>query len=68
MGYKLVCDRCGASIDPASKKVVVGYDMDCWNEPKEQYELCVSCARILKHWMNSSFPIVLDKEGGRENG
>lgn len=42
--------------------------MDCWNEPEEKYELCVSCAMRFKHWMNSSYPIVIDEEGCGEDG
>lgn len=67
MGYRLVCDKCGAPIDPASSRIVVGYNMNSWNEPEAKYELCASCARRLKHWMNSSFPIVVGKEGGGED-
>lgn len=66
MGYRLVCDKCGSPINPASSRVVVGYNMDCWNELKEKYELCVSCAMRFGHWMNSSFPIV-NEEGGKES-
>ena len=68
MGYMLVCDKCGAPINPVSSRVVVGYNMDCWNEPKEKYELCVSCAMRFRHWMNGSFPIVFDEEGSGEDG
>jgi len=66
MAYKLVCDKCGAPIIPASSRIVVGYNMDCWNEPKEKYELCASCARRFKRWMNDSFPIVIGEKGGNE--
>lgn len=66
MAYRLVCDRCGATINPASSGVIVGYNMDCWNDPKEKYELCVSCALRFKHWMKSSFPVIFDEEGGGE--
>lgn len=68
MGYRLVCDKCGAPIDPPSSRIVIGYNIDSWNDPKEKYELCVSCARRLKLWMNDSFPTVIGKEGGGENG
>lgn len=67
MGYRLVCDKCGASIDPPSSRIVIGYNMDSWNDPKEKYELCASCARRFKHWMNASFPTVIDKKGGGEH-
>lgn len=68
MGYKLVCDKCGAPIDPPSSRIVIGYNMDSWNDPKKKYELCVSCARRFKHWMNDSFPTVVGKERGGEDG
>lgn len=64
MGYKLVCDKCGAPINPVSSRVVVGYNMNSWDEPEAKYELCASCAMRFKNWMNSSFPIVASKEGG----
>lgn len=63
MGYKLVCDKCGAPINPVSSRIIVGYDIDCWHDPKEKYELCVSCAQRFKHWMNSSSSIVTNEEG-----
>lgn len=59
MGYRLSCDKCGAPIDPPSSRIVIGYNIDSWNDPKEKYELCVSCARRFKNWINSSFPIVI---------
>lgn len=67
MGYTLVCDKCRAPIDPPSSRIVIGYNMDSWNDPKEKYELCVSCARRFKHWMNAPFPTVIGKEGGGEH-
>lgn len=66
MAYRLVCDKCGAPINPTSSRIVVGYNMDCWNETKEKYELCVSCAMRFRHWMNGTYPIVIDEEGGGE--
>lgn len=67
MAYRLVCDKCGAPIDPTSSRIVIGYNMDCWNEPEEKYELCVSCARRFKLWINSSFPIMVGKDKGGED-
>lgn len=67
MEYRLVCDRCRTPINPASRGIIVGYNMDRWNEPKEKYELCVSCAIKFRHWMNCPYPIVIDNEGGSED-
>ena len=61
MAYKPVCDRCGSVINPKSSKIVVGYDIDCWGDAKEQIELCVSCAFRLKQWLNG-------EEGGGGDG
>ena len=66
MGYRLVCDKCGAPINPASSRIVIGYNMDSWNDPKEKYELCASCAMRFKNWINSSCPSVVGKERGSE--
>lgn len=68
MGYKLVCDKCGSPINPASSRIVIGYNMDCWNEPKEKYELCVSCAMRFRNWINNLSPIVIDEEGDGKDG
>ena len=59
MGYKLVCDKCGAPFNPVSSRIVIGYNMDSWNDLKEKYKLCASCAMRFKNWMNSSFPIMI---------
>lgn len=34
MGYKLVCDKCGAPINPVSSRIVIGYNMNSWDEPE----------------------------------
>lgn len=67
MAYKLICDKCGSAINPASSKIEIGYDTDCWGDAKEKFELCVSCAMRLKQWINCPFPVEIIGKGGGED-
>lgn len=68
MAYRLVCDKCGSEINPASSKIVIGYNTDSLGTAKEEFELCASCARRLKQWINCPPVIINMKEGGGEDG
>lgn len=47
LATKLICDRCGAEINPMSSVTYVGVK----NSMKDNgYELCVSCAHKLREW------------------
>lgn len=54
MATKLICDRCGAEINPMSSVTYVGTRRTQWGLNDYDYELCVSCARELKLWLNES--------------
>lgn len=56
MATKLICDRCGAEINPKSSVTYAGM-RTCKNGINDHdYELCVSCAHELREWFH----------GGRE--
>ena len=49
---KLICDRCGAEINPMSSVTYAGIrrlKMEVYNN---DYELCVSCAHKLRAWLS----------------
>lgn len=50
MATKVICDRCGETINPTSSKTVVGYGKCEWS-PDEHFDLCVSCAMKLKTFL-----------------
>ena len=51
MATKLICDRCGAEINPKSSVIYAGMrqlKMDVYDD----YDLCVSCAHKLRAWLS----------------
>lgn len=56
MATKLICDRCGAEINPKSSVTYAGIRKrkndinDNWQEMLDDYELCASCAQKLREW------------------
>ena len=56
MATKLICDRCGAEINPKSSVTYAGIRKrkndinDNWQEMLDDYELCASCAHKLREW------------------
>lgn len=63
MATKLICDRCGAEINPKSSVTYAGMRKrkndinDNISLSFDDYELCVSCAHELREWFH----------GGRED-
>lgn len=51
MATKLICDRCGAEINPMSSVTYAGVR---WfmEVSDNNYELCVSCAHKLRAWLS----------------
>lgn len=52
MATKIVCDRCGAEINPPNSVTYVGTRRIKNGVNTEDYELCVSCAYKLRKWFN----------------
>ena len=56
MATKLICDRCGAEINPKSSVTYAGIRKrkndinDNWQEMLDDYELFASCAHKLREW------------------
>lgn len=50
MATKLICDRCGAEINPKSSVTYVGIRLLKMEMYDNDYELCVSCAHELRKW------------------
>lgn len=57
MATKLICDRCGAEINPKSAITYAMIRRSQIDIPDEEYELCVSCAHELREWFKG------EKEG-----
>lgn len=51
MATKLICDRCGAEINPNSSVTYAGMRR-LKMEISDDYELCVSCAHKLRAWLS----------------
>lgn len=51
MATKLICDRCGAEINPKSSVTYAGMRR-LKMEVYDDYELCVSCAHELRAWLS----------------
>ena len=52
MATKLICDRCGAEINPKSSVTFAGMRRNKMNGNETDYELCVSCAHKLRAWLS----------------
>ena len=52
MATKLVCDRCGAEINPMSSMTYVRMQQLKMDVNDNDYELCVSCAHKLRTWLS----------------
>lgn len=52
MATKLICDRCGAEINPKSSVTYAGIRRHKTNGNETDYELCVSCAHKLCAWLS----------------
>ena len=52
MATKLICDRCGAEINPNSSVTYAGMRRRKMNGNETDYELCVSCAHKLRAWLS----------------
>lgn len=52
MATKLICDRCGAEINPKSSVTYIGIRRLKMEIYDNDYELCVSCAHALREWFN----------------
>lgn len=50
MATKLICDRCGAEINPKSSVTYAGVRTRKSYTNDNDYELCVSCAHELREW------------------
>lgn len=50
MATKLICDRCGAEINPKSSVTYAGVRKYKYSTNDSDYELCVSCAHALREW------------------
>lgn len=52
MAKKLICDRCGAEINPKSSVTYVGIRLLKMEIYDNDYELCVSCVHELRAWLS----------------
>lgn len=52
MATKLICDRCGAEINPKSSVTYAGMRRLKMEMNDDDYDLCVSCAHKLRAWFN----------------
>nr|DAN03561.1 MAG TPA: hypothetical protein [Caudoviricetes sp.] len=52
MATKLICDRCGAEINPKSSVTYVGIRLLKMEIYDNDYELCVSCVHELRAWLS----------------
>lgn len=52
MATKLICDRCGAEINPKSSVTYAGMRRLKMDINDNDYELCVSCAHELRAWLS----------------
>lgn len=57
MATKLICDRCGAEINPKSSATYAGMRKRKNDINDNDYELCVSCSHELREWFKG------EKEG-----
>lgn len=51
MAIKLICDRCGAEINPKGTVTYAGMRRHKTTGNEIDYELCVSCAAKLRAWL-----------------
>lgn len=52
MATKVICDRCGAEINPKSSVTYAGMRRLKMGINDDDYELCVSCAHKLSAWLS----------------
>lgn len=52
MATKIICDRCGAEINPKSAVIYVGMRLLKAGANNNDYELCVSCSHELRAWLS----------------
>lgn len=52
MATKLICDRCGAEINPKSSVIYAGTRRFKMEINDDDYDLCVSCAHKLRAWLS----------------
>ena len=52
MATKLICDRCGAEINPKSSATRAVMRRHKMNGNETYYDLCVSCAHKLREWLS----------------
>lgn len=52
MATKLICDRCGAEINPKGSVTYAGTRLLKMEIYDNDYELCVSCAHKLRAWLS----------------
>lgn len=52
MATKVICDRCGAEINPKSAVTYAGMRRLKMDVNDNDYELCVSCAHELRAWLS----------------
>lgn len=60
MASKLICDSCGAEINPQNSRTFMGLSHD---GEEELYDLCVSCAFHLRKWLDGEEKLVDVMEG-----
>lgn len=56
MATKLICDRCGAEINPMSSVTRAGMWRHKMNGNETYCDLCVSCAHKLRAWLSGKEP------------
>ena len=52
MATKLICDRCGAEINPKCSVIYAGMRRHNMSRNETDYDLCVSCAHKLRAWLS----------------
>lgn len=60
MASKLICDSCGAEINPKNSRTFMTLSGDSC---EEVYDLCVSCAFHLHKWLDGEEKLVDVMEG-----
>lgn len=63
MATKLICDRCGAEINPKSSVTYAGMRRLKMDINDNDYELCVSCAHKLRKWFAGEEGEEMDGKG-----
>lgn len=63
MATKLICDRCGAEINPKSSVTYAGMRRLKMDINDNDYELCVSCAHKLRKWFTGEEGEEMDGRG-----